>query len=42
MEAAQLEPDADRCLLQQLEEQVVSLRRDLSYNGEKIALLDKD
>ena len=42
VEVAQLEPDADRCLLQQLEEQVASLRRDLSYNGEKIALLDMD
>ena len=42
MAAAQLESDVDRCLLQQLEEQIFSLKRDLSNVGERIALLDED
>ena len=42
VDAAQLEADVDRCLLQQLEEQIVSLKRDLSNVGERIALLDED
>ena len=44
VDAAQLELDIDRCLLQQLEEQihVASLKHDLSNVGERVALLDKD
>ena len=39
---AQLKPDVDRCLLQQLKEQIASLKHDLSNVSERIALLDKD
>ena len=42
VEAAQLETDVDRCLLQQLDEQIASLKRDLSSVGERIALLEED
>ena len=39
---AQLELDVDCCPLQQLKEQIASLKHDLSNVGERIALLDKD
>ena len=42
IEAAQLEPDVDHCLLQQLKEQIASLKHDLSNVGERITLLDED
>ena len=42
VDAAQLERRVDRCLLQQLEEQTASLKRDLDNVGERIASLEKD
>ena len=42
VDSALEEARVDRCLLQQLEEQAASLKRDLSNVGERIALLDED
>ena len=40
--SAQTKTEVDRCLLQQLDEQISSLKRDLSSVGERIALLEED